>query len=89
MVMRDEILVLKTYVEISSYRLRAMKSIGYDTKIPTEIAAESGIRPNHISKVLKELKEHSLAICINEPMRKGRLYRLTDKGIEVLKNLDN
>lgn len=86
--MNDETLILKAYVEISSYRLKALKAIGYETKIPKVIANETGIKPNHISKVLKELKDHSLAVCINETARKGRLYRLTDKGIKILEVVD-
>ena len=33
-----------------------------------------------LSKVLAELKAHELVECINPEVRKGRLYRLTDKG---------
>lgn len=56
--------------------------------IPTQIAKNSGIRTNHISKVLSELKAHELVECINPEVRKGRLYRLTDKGEEVTKNIN-
>ena len=65
-----------------------MKSVEGDVKIPTVIAKDSGIRTNHISKVLSELKAHELVECINPEVRKGRLYRLTDKGDEVVKNLE-
>jgi DNA-binding PadR family transcriptional regulator len=51
------------------------------------IANDSGIRTNHISKVLSELKAHELVECINPEVRKGRLYRLTEKGDDVVKNL--
>ena len=55
--------------------------------IPSQIAKNPGIRTNHISKVLSELKAHELVECINPEARKGRLYRLTDKGSEVVKNI--
>ena len=64
-----------------------MKSLDGDVKIPTAIAKDSEIRPNHISKVLSELRAHELVECINPEVRKGRLYRLTDKGDEIVKNL--
>ena len=35
-----------------------------------------------------ELKAHELVECINPEVRKGRLYRLTDKGEEVTKNIN-
>lgn len=86
--MNDELMVLKAYVEISSYRLKAMKAIGNETKFPKDIAKDCGIRQNHISKVLRELKDHNLAVCINETARKGRLYRLTDIGMNILEALE-
>lgn len=83
----DEFLTLKAYVEISSYRLKTLKAIGYESKRPTQIAKECDIIPNHISKVLRELKEHNLAVCINPEMRKGRLYKLTPLGRTLLEEL--
>lgn len=83
----DELLKLTSYVQISKYREKTVKSIGEDVKIPTNIAKDSGIRTNHISKVLSELKGKDLVECINEEARKGRLYRLTNSGKEVLNNI--
>lgn len=80
----DELLSLTSYVLISKYRKETLKSLGDDVKIPTHIAKESGIRTNHISKVLSELKNKDMVECLNEDARKGRLYRLTDTGKEVL-----
>lgn len=65
-----------------------MKALDGNVKIPSTIAKDSGIRTNHISKVLSELKAHELVECINPEVRKGRLYRLTDKGGDVVKNLE-
>ena len=88
MELTDEILTEISYVEISSYRKKVMKSLDGEVLIPTQIARNSEIRPNHISKVLAELKAHELVECINPEVRKGRLYRLTDKGDEIVKNLE-
>ncbi|WP_369814541.1 hypothetical protein [Methanobrevibacter sp. YE315] len=55
--------------------------------MPTQIASETGIRRNHISKVLRELKESGVAECINEEAKRGRLYRLTDLGEDIAENL--
>ena len=83
----DELLKLTSYVQISKYREKTLKSIGDEVKIPTNIAKDSGIRTNHISKVLSELKNKEIVECINEEARKGRLYRLTDTGKEVLETI--
>lgn len=77
--MADEI----NYVKRSQYRLKVMKSLDGEAKIPSEIASDTEIYQNHISNVLKQLNEHELIECINPEVRKGRLYRLTDKGEKV------
>lgn len=55
--------------------------------MPSEIAKDANIIQNHISATLRQLKEHEIVECINPEVRKGRLYRLTTKGKELLKNL--
>lgn len=86
--MDDETLKTYAYVNISSYRVKTVKALKDDVKTPTNIAADAGIRTNHISKVLKELKETGVAECINEDFRKGRLYRLTSLGEEMVDHLE-
>ncbi|MBE6500743.1 MAG: transcriptional regulator [Methanobrevibacter millerae] len=90
MQLSDEMLKEISYIKISKYRTKVMKSLDEgEVLIPTQIARNSDIRPNHISKVLAELKAHELVECINPEVRKGRLYRLTDKGDELVKNIDD
>ena len=72
------------YVNRSSYRVKVLKTLGEDA-IPTQIASDSGILPNHISNVLSQLKEKDIVECINPEVRKGRLYRLSDEGLSLLK----
>ena len=86
MELSDEILTEISYVQMSKYRIKVMKALEGDV-IPSVIAKDSGIKTNHISKVLAELKAHELVECINPEVRKGRLYRLTDKGDVILNNL--
>ncbi len=88
MELSDEMLKEISYVKISTYRTKVMKSLDDEVKIPSQIAKDSDILQNHISAVLKQLKEHELVECINPEVRKGRLYRLTDEGEEIIKFLD-
>lgn len=88
MELSDEMLKEISYVKISQYRTKVMKALEDDIKIPSKIAKDSDIRQNHISKVLAELKAHELVECINPEVRKGRLYRLTPKGDELVKNIN-
>ncbi|WP_304047071.1 transcriptional regulator [Methanobrevibacter gottschalkii] len=87
MELSDELLIEISYVQISKYRTKTMKALEGSVKIPSAIAKDSGIRTNHISKVLSELKAHELVECINPEVRKGRLYRLTETGEDVVKNI--
>lgn len=77
-----------SYVQISQYKTKVMNALDGEVKIPSNIARDSGIRTSHISKVLGELKEHELVECINPEVRKGRLYKHTEKGEQVVKNLE-
>lgn len=87
--MDDETLKKFAYVKTSSYREKTVQSLKEgEIKIPSKIAEDVGIRTNHISKVLSELKDNGIAECINEEARKGRLYRLTSLGNEIADNLD-
>lgn len=86
--MDDESLKKYAYVSISSYRTKAVKSLKNEVKMPTEIAEDTGIRKNHISKVLRELKDNGVAECINEEAKRGRLYRLTDVGEDIANFMD-
>ena len=80
----DKILIKSSYVQISSYRLKVIGSLNpSEVKMPKEIAKDTGIRANHISKILRDLKDNNRVECINEEARKGRLYRLTPIGEEV------
>ncbi|MBE6509385.1 MAG: transcriptional regulator [Methanobrevibacter sp.] len=88
MELSDEMLTEISYVKISKYRTKTMKSLEGEVLIPSQIARNSGIRTNHISKILSELKAHELVECINPEARKGRLYRHTEKGEQIVKNLD-
>ena len=76
------------YVKRSQYRSKILKSLFDDVKMPSQIAKDTGIVQNHISNSLRQLKEHELVECINPEVRKGRLYRLTENGEEIVKNLD-
>ncbi len=85
----DETLKKLAFVSVSTYRVKAIKSLeDGQVKIPTNIAKDAGIRSNHISKVLTELKEIGAAECINEEARKGRLYRLTDLGETISDHIE-
>ena len=58
-------------VNRSQYRLKVMKSLDGEVKIPSEIVNDTEIFQNHISNTLRQLKEHKLIECINPKGRNG------------------
>ena len=72
------------YIEKSKYRSKVLKTLANNAKMPSEISKDTGIVQNHISNTLRQLKDHDLVECINPEVRKGRLYRLTDSGEEIV-----
>ncbi len=76
------------YVNRSTYRLKVLKSLNTQVKMPREISADCDILPNHISNVLRQLKEKDIVECINPEVKKGRLYRLSDDGLNILNQLE-
>ena len=83
----EELLISLGYVMASSYRLRVIKYIGTGVKIPSDIAKKIGVRTNHISNVLSDLKENGLVICLNENANKSRLYKNTELTLEIIRYL--
>ena len=82
-----ELLDTLGYVMASTYRLSVIQYIGNGVKIPSDIARKIGVRTNHISNVLSDLKANGVVVCLNENAHKGRLYKNTELAIEILKYL--
>lgn len=76
------------YVTRSSYRVKVLKSLGERPKIPSQLAVDCNILPNHVSNVLSFLTEKDLIVCVNPETRKGRIYRLSEEGEEILKYVE-
>lgn len=83
----DEILIEIAYVQISKHRTEVMKYLNGKLKMPSQIANDVDVVQNHISQTLRHLREHGLVECVNPQAKKGRLYRLTEKGKIVSDNL--
>ena len=86
---QQDIIVLAGWIKASSYRNRVMINLGNKTKTPSSIARDSQIKMNHVSMVLKALKEKKLIVCLNEDSKKGRLYQMTDLGKQVVQAVKN
>lgn len=76
------------YIKISQMRYKTLKTINDDYLMPKEIAEITGLTSAQISKCLASLKEKNLIYCVNENLRKGRIYQTTALGVEVLDMLE-
>lgn len=72
------------YVKVSPTRYKTLKTIESDFLMPSEIAKFSGLRITQVSNALHDLKDKELVSCINEHATKGRIYRNTELGLEIL-----
>ena len=86
--MDDETLILISYIKNAPTREKVLKSFeGEDFLRPIEISRKTGLHPNNVSKKLKDLLEHELVYVINPDYHVPKLYRLTEKGKNMLQFL--
>ena len=83
--MDDETLILLAYIRNAPTREKVLKSFkDEDFLRPIQISKKTGIHPNHVSKNLRDLREHGLVYVINPEYTIPRLYRLTEKGKNIV-----
>lgn len=85
---KKEILILKEYIKLSPNRQKVIKLLSEEEILkPTEISKKVDIHVNTVSKSLKQLRENDLVYILNPESRRGRLYKLTEKGKKVSESL--
>ena len=83
--MDDETLILLAYIRNAPTREKVLKSFkDEDFLRPIEISRKTGLHPNNVSKKLKDLRELELVYVINPEYAIPRLYRLTEKGKNII-----
>ena len=82
-----ETLNLIGFILGSDYRQKILVELEKGIKTPKQISKETDIQINHVSNILKELSEKSLVKCETPDLRKGRLYKITGRGKEVLNKI--
>jgi DNA-binding HxlR family transcriptional regulator len=85
--MNDQTLKIYGHVISSPYRAKVLKAFDDNPRFPSELAKNAGIRQNHVSNVLRQLKMKGLVEIVNPEVKKGRYYRLTELGLEITKEL--
>ena len=77
---------LISFIKRSEQRQRILKILE-SPKTPKEISKGTKLAPSHISRTLKELMEKKIAECLTPKQKTGRIYKLTEKGEKLLKNI--
>ena len=67
----DETLKIYGYIISSSYRAKILKAFEDKSRFPSELAKNAGIRQNHVSNVLKQLKIKGLVEIVNQKLKRG------------------
>ena len=75
----SEIMNTVSYIKRSNNRYNLVMNMNKKFKMPSEM----DLRINQISAILSDLKKEDIVTCINEDAKIGRLYKLTEKGIEA------
>lgn len=84
----EKIWSLIGFLEVSPARKKTFKAIGdADYILPSNISRKTDLTSSQVSNALKDLKNKKLVVCLNEEVSKGRLYKCTDLGLEVLTKL--
>jgi hypothetical protein len=72
-------------IKSSKYRQEAlyifMKS--KEAKTPSKISKILGIEVSHTCKILNDLKNHELIICINEKDKKNKIHEISELGRSI------
>ena len=83
--MDDETLILIAYIKNAPTREKVLKSFeGEDYLRPIQISNKTGLHPNNVSKKLNDLREIELVYVINPEYHVPKMYRLTEKGKNII-----
>ena len=73
------------FVIASKIRTSILKLLAKSPAIPSQLSDKLNLQLSHTSRALSELECRGLILCVNPNHTKGRVYRLTEQGREVLK----
>jgi len=78
-----------SYVISSRYRIATLRRLSDGPATPSLIADETELSIAHVSRALQELRDADLVtLLVSENRRKGRVYGITDEGLEVWETIE-
>jgi len=78
-----------SYVISSRYRIATLRRLSDGPATPSLIADETDLSIAHVSRALQELRDADLVtLLVSENRRKGRVYGITDEGLDVWQTIE-
>lgn len=71
------------YVKRSKNRQKVVKIIEKSRMTPSKIIETMNVRFSLVSRVLRELKDKDIVMCLNENEKTGKLYKLIRLGLLI------
>lgn len=79
-----------SFVLASTYRVNVLNQLSDNSTTPSQLASETQLPISHVSRALRELRDHSLVkLLVPEDRKKGRIYGITDQGAEVWETIES
>lgn len=80
---------LISLITSSKIRFKVLTRLNKSKFIPTELSKDLDIHISAISRTLSELSEKELISCLTDKRTKFKYYEISDKGKEILKNIND
>lgn len=85
--MKDINWILIGFIKRSKNRQKAMELLD-NPLMPSELGKKMSISLTHASKIIRELTTNGLIRCLNEELKTGRMYQLTNLGKKILMEVE-
>ena len=73
------------FIKASGYREKILNILHeINRATPTEIATKLEVNLPQVSRTLSELEREALVTCSTPNRRKGKIYRITSRGINAI-----
>lgn len=72
-----------SFIISSEYRKKVLEGL-LTPKTPSKLSKEVNINIAHISRALSELESRKIVECLTPESNKGKLFRMTEHGKNVL-----
>lgn len=86
--MNDEEIEVLSFVLASKWRIKLILLLFNKIYTPSIITNKLDIPIYKVSRLLAELRDHGLVECMNPTSKKGRMYKLTNKGENIVNTLE-